>query len=147
MRVLVHDPDHCTGCHICEEACSEKWFKETDLARSAIQIATPEADEDTYNAIICTQCGDCIDVCPTRAISRTQRGIVVIHKPVCVGCLSCVAFCDIWAMRSHPDHVEPFKCVACGTCVKACPENALSIREVADAPLSETARWMERMAR
>jgi ferredoxin len=25
------------------------------------------------------------------------------------------------------DLLEPFKCIACGICVKACPENALEI--------------------
>jgi len=145
MRVLVHDPERCTGCHACEEACAEKWFKAPERDRSAIQIQDT-ADEETYTAIVCTQCGDCIDVCPTKALSRVKSGVVVLRKSVCVGCLSCVSFCNIWAMRTHPDQTEPFKCVACGTCVDACPEGALSIQEVEDAAASQTSRWAERMA-
>jgi NAD-dependent dihydropyrimidine dehydrogenase PreA subunit len=32
-------------------------------------------------------------------------------------------------MRTHPELQEPFKCVACGACVKTCPEKALEIAE------------------
>jgi len=145
VKVLVYDPSHCTACHACEEACSEKWFKEASRAKSAIHIVNLDTTEGVYQAIVCTQCGDCIDVCPTKAISRARNGVVVIQKKSCVGCLSCVSFCDIWAMRTHPDYIEPFKCVACGRCVEVCPENALSIQEVADTSLSETAKWAERM--
>jgi Fe-S-cluster-containing hydrogenase component 2 len=145
VKALVFDPDRCTGCHTCEEACSEKWFKEMDRQKSAIQIEHLDGMEGRYAAIVCTQCGDCIDICPTKSISRAKSGVVLIQTKSCVGCLACVGFCDIWAMRTHPDVVEPFKCVACGTCVKACPEQALSIQQVADAGLSETAKWAERM--
>ena len=144
MKVLVFDPDRCTGCHACEEACSQKWFKEANRDKSAIQILEPDA-KGTYQAITCTQCGDCIDVCPTEAIRRTKSGVVLIRKTACVGCLACVGFCRIWAMRTHADYVEPFKCVACGGCVEACPENALSIQELADVGPSDTAKWAERM--
>lgn len=144
MDVLILNPDRCTGCHDCEEACAERWFKDRDRAKGALQVAPAETG-DPYGVIACTQCGDCIDICPTKAIVRDQNGVVVIQKEACVGCLSCVSFCDIWAMRTHPDYVEPFKCVACGRCVEVCPEKALSIQDVADAGPSQTARWEERM--
>jgi ferredoxin len=43
-------------------------------------------------------------------------------------------------MRTHDDHLEPFKCVACGGCVEACPEGALRIEQVPDAEPSEKVR-------
>ena len=145
MRVLVHEPSRCTGCRICEETCSKTWFKVVDRDKSRIQILEPD-ETGTYCAIICTQCGECIDVCPTQALYRAKNGVVRLDAERCVGCLSCVGFCPIWAMRTHPDVLEPFKCVACGSCARACPEDALRIEEVADAAPSETARWAERMA-
>jgi Fe-S-cluster-containing dehydrogenase component len=144
MRVLVHDPARCTGCGACEAACAEKWFKERDRDKSAIQIVEAPGSAQRYRAIICTQCGDCIDVCPSLAISRAKSGVVVIHKALCVRCLACVGFCDIWAMRAHDDVDTPFKCVACGACVEACPEDALHIEQVEAPTPSQTARWLER---
>jgi carbon-monoxide dehydrogenase iron sulfur subunit len=147
VKVLTFDPTRCTGCHICEETCSKAWFKVIDRAKSAIQILDPEEPGGPYQAITCTQCGDCIDICPTLAIRRGRDGVVRLRKRDCVGCLSCVAFCEIWAMRAHPDCLEPNKCVACGRCAEACPEHALRIDQVADPRASQTERWAERMVR
>ena len=149
MRVLVFDPNRCTGCHICEETCAQTWFKVADRSLSAIQIVEPE-DDETYQAIICTQCGECIDVCPTLALSRAQNGVVRRDLSLCVGCLACVGFCRVGvpqgtvAMRTHPALVEPFKCVACGSCARACPEGALEVKEVENAPPTATERLAQR---
>jgi Fe-S-cluster-containing hydrogenase component 2 len=149
VRVLTFEPDRCTGCHICEETCSKTWFKVVDRDKSRIQIVELETGENgqaagSYDAVICTQCGECIDVCPTRALYRAKNGVVRMHAELCVGCLSCVGFCPIWAMRTHRDYLEPFKCVACGSCARACPEDALWIQEVADVEPSQTKQWAER---
>lgn len=47
----------------------------------------------------CTLCGDCADVCPTRACELTEDGVF---------------------------RVEPAYCTECGACVKVCGERALS---------------------
>jgi carbon-monoxide dehydrogenase iron sulfur subunit len=145
VRVLTFEPSRCTGCHTCEETCSEKWFKVVDREKARIQILEP-AGENEFQAITCTQCGECIDVCPTQALYRAKNGVVRMDAAHCVGCLSCVGFCSIWAMRTHRDFVEPYKCVACGSCARACPESALSVQDLADAEPSQTALWAERVA-
>jgi ferredoxin len=119
-----------------------------DRGLSSIQILEPGEDE-LYQAIVCTQCGECIDVCPTRALSRARNGVVRRDLSLCVGCLACVGFCKVGAphgaaMRAHFSQVEPFKCVACGRCARACPEEALHVREVEDAPRTATERFAQR---
>ena len=128
MKVLSYDPELCVGCYICEETCSDTWFKVTDAEKSNIRIH--EDDEGGLSAVFCNQCGACIEVCPTEALYRDKRGIVRVRKKLCVGCLSCVGFCPYLAMFYHRDQTEPFKCVACGKCVDECPADALAIIDV-----------------
>jgi Fe-S-cluster-containing hydrogenase component 2 len=146
MKVLSVKAERCTGCHLCEETCAETWFKVKDRAKSAIHIGERPKADAPYSIIVCTQCGECIDICPTKAIRRAANGVVRIDKAKCVGCMACVGFCTIWAMRMHADDLAPFKCVACGKCVKVCPEGVLSIEEEAAPKVSETEKWAERVA-
>jgi carbon-monoxide dehydrogenase iron sulfur subunit len=127
MKVLSFIPELCVGCHVCEEVCSETWFKVVDPARSRIRIIEKDG---SMSALYCVQAGDCIAVCPVNALSRNKQGIVLLKKKECVGCLSCVGFCPYGAMFFHPDETTPFKCVACGKCAEACPAGALEIVEV-----------------
>lgn len=124
MKVLAHKQEICDGCRKCEEACSMLYFKVNDRNYSAIRINN---SFNTYHAKKCTQCGECINMCTANAIYRDKMGVVRIDKKLCVGCMGCVGFCTELVMFYSDELPVPFKCVACGTCVKACPENALEI--------------------
>jgi carbon-monoxide dehydrogenase iron sulfur subunit len=124
-KVLSYDPGLCVGCYVCEETCSETWFKAVDREKSSIRIL--DDDAGNLGAVFCVQCGECIGVCPTGALSQDKRGVVRVNKKLCVGCLACVGFCPYQAMFYHVDQVEPFKCVACGKCARECPAEALTI--------------------
>ena len=126
MKVIKKNSELCIACHECESTCANTWFKETDIEKSSIRI---EENGDEINIITCTQCGECIDVCQTQAITRDKNGIVRINKKMCVGCFMCVGFCPEIAMIMHKDMIEPFKCVACGQCVKVCSAGAISMSD------------------
>jgi Fe-S-cluster-containing dehydrogenase component len=128
MRVLSYDAELCTVCGVCEEVCSDTFFKEISAEKSKIRIYYD--DEDAPRAEFCNQCGQCIDVCPTKALYRDRRGIVRLRPELCVGCLSCVGFCPYGVMFWHPDQLVPFKCIACGICARECPAEALQMVEV-----------------
>jgi len=130
MKVLVTNDELCVGCHLCEDVCSQAWYKEINRGKSSIRITSLGNAE--WDMAVCNQCGTCIEVCPTGALSRDKAGIVRLKKQDCVGCLSCVGFCPTQTMYYHPDHLEPIKCIACGLCAKECPAGALSIETLPD---------------
>ncbi len=129
MKVLVRKEELCIGCGKCEEKCSTTWFKENNKAKSRIQVTKSE-DKNSLNA--CTQCGECMGVCPVEALTRDARGIIRLNEKTCVGCLSCVGYCPTLSMFIADGVEKPFKCIACGLCVKECPTGALSIEEQPD---------------
>ena len=128
MKVLCKKSELCTACHECEKVCSQTWFKEQDSAKSRIKISR---ESETSKVVVCSQCGECIDVCPTMALARDKNGVVQVNKNKCVGCYMCVGFCPEGAMFMRVEQNEPFKCVACGQCAKTCPTNTIFISQEA----------------
>ncbi|MDR0499591.1 MAG: 4Fe-4S binding protein [Holophagales bacterium] len=132
MKTLKIDVDKCNygrDCgHECESACASKVFKHNDPLRAALHIRLLENGE--CRAIVCDQCGDCVVVCPADALKRNKKGIVLLDKKLCVGCYTCVGFCEKNVFERNPEWLEPYKCIACGICLKACPKAALEIAEV-----------------
>ncbi|MDD5724179.1 MAG: 4Fe-4S binding protein [Syntrophales bacterium] len=128
VKVIVFHPDRCKGDLECEKACSNVHFKTKDGGeKSAIRIVRDKAG--TFRAMVCNQCGLCIDMCPPQALRRLASGIVTLDKNACVGCKVCVAFCPMGGMHKAAGIIVPFKCISCGMCVKACPEKALELKE------------------
>ncbi len=64
---------------------------------SALSILTAFADPDR-----CIGCGNCQDVCPTRAIS--VEDIAEIDPKRCIGCGHCVDQCPRGALVLHPSN-------------------------------------------
>ena len=134
MRQLKINLPKCDGgrncAHECEQACATKVFKLDGREFAALHIRPGADGEDA--AVICDQCGDCVVVCPAEALKRNKQGVVMIDKKLCVGCYMCIGFCEKGAFERHTGWLEPYKCTACGICVKACPHAAL---EIADGPV------------
>ena len=124
MKVLTAAPGSCKGIRACEKACAKALHKSEDASLSAIRVS---GSDGARSFTMCNQCGDCIAVCPTRALYRNKAGIVLVKKSLCVSCFVCVGFCPTGAMSWHPDVDTPIKCISCGKCVKACPEHVLGL--------------------
>ena len=97
----------------------------------------------------CIACGECLNSCPTGAISLDAPKPIVIDENKCVYCGRCVGDCQFGAIRAYDDYfhskgcdlffsrsdlkgqreadfsLASEKCQSCGICVKNCPTDAL----------------------
>ncbi len=126
MKKFVIDNEKCTGCRICQVACSTTYFRDESNQMARLRII--ESEEGKYNIITCSQCNICIDICPVNALYKDKDDIVMLNKDLCVNCLMCVGFCPNEVMIYSDNCSTPFKCVMCGICAKNCPTGALSIK-------------------
>ncbi len=121
--------ENCTGCRLCELACSLKHEGKVSPALSRIKvITTPELG--VAAPVYCVQCKDaaCYRECPVKAIEYNEGlGVYKINYDKCVGCRKCMYVCPIGAVSLGSDG-KPIKCDLCNgdpACVKVCPHDAL----------------------
>lgn len=125
MRLLALMPEECTGCRTCELVCALQNFQENNPAKAALRIKGLFPAPGHYQLQLCTQCGECAQVCPTGAISKREDGAYIIDANECTGCYSCVDACPEGVMFTHESMQTPIKCNSCGECVTYCPKKLL----------------------
>ncbi|MHA1731594.1 MAG: 4Fe-4S dicluster domain-containing protein [Promethearchaeota archaeon] len=127
-KLLLVDPNKCTGCHLCVVACSLTNAGVTSRALSRVRIV--EMDWEHKYPAQCLQCEDavCVTVCPTGAIARDfSDGVVKIDHAKCIHCRLCALSCPFGGIDISPQGFV-FKCELCDgdpECVKSCPEDAI----------------------
>lgn len=124
MKYLKTYPEKCVGCHTCENICSQMFFKKEEIERSCVRVLEKT---EGFDLTVCNQCGKCMEICPTMALTRNAQGVVMLNKTKCIGCLACVSICPTQVMRFVKKDLTPFKCIACGACAAKCPTQALEI--------------------
>ena len=122
-------PERCSGCRLCELACSLVRFGVNNPKKSCLRVMIAYPHPVIRMPIICHQCREpkCAENCPTDAI-EVREGLVVIDEDACISCNQCVISCPFGAMFTHADVDTPFKCDLCGgdpECVRVCPKRAL----------------------
>jgi len=135
-KMLVTDPEKCTGCRLCEIVCSVKHTGVSNPARAGIHIIKWD-NEGFYFPMRCQHCQDapCMAVCPKDAISRdTELDSVTINYDLCIGCKMCISACPFGAMGFDIQLKRVFKCDLCDgdpQCVRFCDMKAIDYIEVA----------------
>ncbi|MGM9534298.1 MAG: 4Fe-4S binding protein [Intestinibacter sp.] len=127
-KLVVKDRTQCQACLTCAVECSMAFYKKEGLG--CIDITTKK--DGSINVQACNQCGVCAKKCPEQAISQNAKGVYVIDKKKCTGCLTCVEACPRGIIVKAEDKETPSKCIACGKCAKACPMEILEVVEVED---------------
>ena len=132
-RLIVCDPAACTGCRLCEFACSLEKTGCFDLELSRIRVAAPQPA--SVISIACQLCegAPCVSACPRGALSvRETDGIIVLDRGLCTGCGWCIEACDFGAIALDPSTKSVVICDLCSglaepRCVESCPKKALSL--------------------
>ncbi|MBS7644269.1 4Fe-4S dicluster domain-containing protein [Candidatus Bathyarchaeota archaeon] len=130
MKALVAWSAKCSGCRICELVCSVAHFKVNNPKKSAIRVMQLFPKPAVNTPIFCRQCAilKCAEKCPTKAITRSPDGRMVVDQTNCIGCGACAEGCPFGAIYFHPEVKTPIKCDLCDgnpRCVQFCPTNAL----------------------
>ncbi len=131
-KKIVLDEERCTGCAICELACSAA--KEKGFNRGKARLRIEREGPTSFGLRICQRCEvpACVMACPFHAVEVADGlGIVVIDSQDCTGCGECVRACPHEALSQWPDRRVPACCDFCAEtpeCVRACPNEALVYR-------------------
>ncbi|WP_028314270.1 4Fe-4S dicluster domain-containing protein [Desulfatibacillum aliphaticivorans] len=124
--------DLCTGCSLCQLACSQRLLGGYNPHRALLRI-THKAENLYHFPTVCNQCENayCANVCPAKAISRDpETRALVVDRDKCIGCNMCRKYCPIEMVGVDPDLKKSVKCDLCGgdpACVAACPTGALEL--------------------
>lgn len=140
-KIVMVDPAKCSGCRICETACS---FGKTETC-SPIQSRIKIIKDEAYGIsvpVLCAHCAEppCQYSCPLDLISVDQAtGWVVTREAACVGCRACMVACIYGAISMDTARGVAVHCDLCDgdpLCVKFCPTGALQFIpiETADMP-------------
>jgi carbon-monoxide dehydrogenase iron sulfur subunit len=135
MLRIVLDPAKCDGCRVCEAVCSLVNEGESNPVKSRIKVIRTIENEIVRSIpVFCQQCEEayCEAVCPARAISRNNDGVLIVDESKCVGCRLCEIACPVGAITVNPEKHVALKCDQCQVigepqCVKYCYTEALQL--------------------
>ena len=130
-NIIFIDSDKCTGCRICEVACSYFKTGKFNPRKSRIRVTRlPRIGFD--KPYVCIQCPNakCVTACPVEALEKqSPLGTIKLLDNKCTGCAACVDACPMGAVNIDPETGLPLICDLCDgepKCVEYCPKDALT---------------------
>ncbi len=141
-RGVVHSPESCTGCGLCDLMCSLYHEGEQGQALSRGSLVGDRLTSE-YTFHVCWQCSspaECYEACPTQGealIVDGATGTTYIDPQECNNCGLCIEACPLDPPRIKPHPVKDisFKCDLCRgraegpICIEYCSFDALTLAE------------------
>jgi anaerobic carbon-monoxide dehydrogenase iron sulfur subunit len=124
---LVLDIAKCTGCKICELACSAKHFEVFNPKKAHLKVIDSNKETGREKELVsCTLCLNCVKSCPAEAILY-DGNYLTISEDVCTGCGQCVSICPqkIIYLNGNQTAAIPDFCGGNPVCVEWCPHKAI----------------------
>jgi len=121
MKIRI-DPGKCSGCKLCEIACSIQHSNNINPERSRIKVFVG----DKFSLPVLAG--------PYTEAACNSKTSLVFNGEEINGCLLCRASCPAKVVFQEPGLNIPLKCDFCGDppnpqCVKWCPSEALVLEE------------------
>jgi sarcosine oxidase, subunit beta len=145
--LLQINPSLCTGCRMCEMACSIHHEQMAlPVERLRIRVAYPR--DDFYVPLTCIHCVEayCMASCPFDALVIASGGAVIeVIDENCTGCMLCIKACPYGGIHYIEGKKTVVKCDLCGgspACAVYCPTQAITFAPLCEdvwAQMKETA--------
>lgn len=113
-RGMVLDLTRCAGCYGCVVSCKLENNTRPGINWNGVRKEEWGNYPDAHQAFrlnLCMHCTNppCEKVCPTKATTKREDGIVMVDYSKCVGCGACVAACPYNARKMSKNDVYNFK--------------------------------------
>ncbi|MDI6605019.1 MAG: 4Fe-4S binding protein [Thermoanaerobacteraceae bacterium] len=140
MKKINFKKELCMACHNCELGCATVHSKGKSLISVMEENVMPRIHiiyNEKKSSIVAEQCKQCkkpkcVEACPVGALSQNEEGMIVVDFEKCTGCGECEKACPFNAIRIRE------KCIKCDlcegvsdipACVMYCPAGALTYKE------------------
>ena len=128
------DPEKCSGCRLCETACTHAHDGNYGSRSARVRVSKIESIGIDY-PVMCQLCKNpaCVRACPIGALTQDpDTGVIQVDEDRCTGDGRCVQACPFGACNLHPQKKVAIICDRCGgqpACVQECPTGTITIED------------------